>query len=154
MICLMPAVLTFSLLCEDCYLEIDKTDPNSTFIVSSVSNFLLVIKPLLNPLIYASRMQEIRVNSSNFRKLTFLHNFQTATRRMNDSCRRVCYPSLSASEPETMLASAGDGLPRRSSFISRTSTRRHDYSITSAQQIGNGYTRSLRRRTDEMTTDL
>lgn len=62
MICLMPAVLTFSLLCEDCYLELNKTDPDSRFIVSSVTNFLLVIKPLLNPLIYASRMQEIRVN--------------------------------------------------------------------------------------------
>ncbi|XP_049813918.1 trace amine-associated receptor 8a-like [Schistocerca nitens] len=73
---LMPGVLVFVLVCADCPFPFPETprDKFRMFFIYTTVNFLIILKTLLNPIIYAARMQEIKA----------------ATRRMMASARRTC----------------------------------------------------------------
>lgn len=63
---LMPAVLVFILICDDCVFPFQTTSQGrkNMFFVYVFVNFLVILKSLLNPIIYAARMQEIKVRVS------------------------------------------------------------------------------------------
>lgn len=60
---LMPAVLIFVLVCEDCAFPLPSTtrDRRNMFFLYTFVNFLVILKTGVNPIIYAARMQEIKV---------------------------------------------------------------------------------------------
>jgi melanocortin 2 receptor len=57
----MPAVLSYLLFCEDCLFHFSTFDKLAMFFIYTVVNLLVIFKTLLNPIIYAARMQEIKV---------------------------------------------------------------------------------------------
>ena len=61
----MPAVLSYLLFCEDCMFHFKTLDKFVMFFIYTAVNLLIIFKTLLNPIIYAARMHEIKV-----RKLT------------------------------------------------------------------------------------
>ncbi|XP_046998316.1 beta-3 adrenergic receptor-like [Schistocerca americana] len=63
---LMPGVLVFVLVCADCPFPFPETprDKFRMFFIYTTVNFLIILKTLLNPIIYAARMQEIKVGAT------------------------------------------------------------------------------------------
>ncbi|XP_047115809.1 beta-3 adrenergic receptor-like [Schistocerca piceifrons] len=95
---LMPGVLVFVLVCADCPFPFPETprDKFRMFFIYTTVNFLIILKTLLNPIIYAARMQEIKA----------------ATRRMMASARRTCRwcaPLLEVAGGAEESAGAGAG---------------------------------------------
>ncbi|XP_049786038.1 beta-3 adrenergic receptor-like [Schistocerca cancellata] len=95
---LMPGVLVFVLVCADCPFPFPETprDKLRMFFIYTTVNFLIILKTLLNPIIYAARMQEIKA----------------ATRRMMASARRTCRwcaPLLEVAGGAEESAGAGAG---------------------------------------------
>ncbi|PSN54542.1 hypothetical protein C0J52_07093 [Blattella germanica] len=71
----LPAVLGNILYCNDCVFKLRTFDKIVEFGIFTTLNFLIIVKTLLNPIIYAARMQEIKM----------------AIPRMHASlCRRCC----------------------------------------------------------------
>lgn len=57
----MPATILFVLVCKDCLLKFNGLSANMIFIIYFIANFLIILKTLINPIIYAARMHEIKV---------------------------------------------------------------------------------------------
>lgn len=62
----MPATFLYIFVCEDCPLKFDWIDDDVKFLVNIVSNCLIILKTLVNPIIYAARMHEIQVSLLGF----------------------------------------------------------------------------------------
>jgi hypothetical protein len=60
----MPAVLSYLLFCEDCLLHFNTFNKFAMFFIYTMVNLLIIFKTLLNPIIYAARMHEIKVRSN------------------------------------------------------------------------------------------
>lgn len=59
----LPACLSFLLICQlGCLYEPDDININATFFMSVIINVLIILKTLVNPIIYSSRMIEIQVS--------------------------------------------------------------------------------------------
>ncbi|XP_067004292.2 glucose-dependent insulinotropic receptor [Anabrus simplex] len=97
----MPALVVLLLVCHDCRYRLDSGHKVVMIGVHSFTNFLVILKTLLNPIIYAARMHEIKV----------------AIRRMHCSIRRVCCPCLPAT-------SNGGAMETSQSEMSRHLTQR------------------------------
>lgn len=59
---LMPLTITYFLVCDDCYFVRTKVNPSLLFFILMPLNTLCVLKTLVNPIIYAARMQDIKVS--------------------------------------------------------------------------------------------
>jgi hypothetical protein len=57
----MPAVLSYLLFCEDCLFHFRTFNKFIMFFIYTIVNLLVIFKTLLNPIIYAARMHEIKV---------------------------------------------------------------------------------------------
>jgi hypothetical protein len=57
----MPAVLSYLLVCEDCLFHFKAFNKSVMFSIYTIVNLLVIFKTLLNPVIYAARMHEIKV---------------------------------------------------------------------------------------------
>ncbi|XP_067203754.1 trace amine-associated receptor 4-like isoform X2 [Linepithema humile] len=58
----MPGVIMFMLFCEDCVWQLKNViSMNIAFIIYTIINFLIILKTLVNPIIYAARMHEIKI---------------------------------------------------------------------------------------------
>jgi len=57
----MPAVLSYLLFCEDCLFHFNQFNKLVMFFIYTIVNLLVIFKTLLNPIIYAARMHEIKV---------------------------------------------------------------------------------------------
>jgi hypothetical protein len=57
----MPAVLSYLLFCEDCLFHFNTFNKFIMFFIYTIVNLLVIFKTLLNPIIYAARMHEIKV---------------------------------------------------------------------------------------------
>jgi hypothetical protein len=60
----MPAVLSYLLFCEDCLFRFNTFNKFIMFFIYTIVNLLVIFKTLLNPIIYAARMHEIKVSTS------------------------------------------------------------------------------------------
>ncbi|EGI65791.1 hypothetical protein G5I_05697 [Acromyrmex echinatior] len=58
----MPAVITFVLVCDDCILQLNRVSARVIFFIHVINNGLIILKTLVNPIIYAAQMDEIKVN--------------------------------------------------------------------------------------------
>ncbi|XP_063986867.1 beta-2 adrenergic receptor-like [Diachasmimorpha longicaudata] len=67
----MPATFLFVLVCDDCLVKSNWITGYSKFIIFNAANCLLILRTIVNPIIYAARMHEI----------------QAATERMHSSFR-------------------------------------------------------------------
>nr|CAD7409056.1 unnamed protein product [Timema cristinae] len=76
----LPAVITYILICDDCVFKFTDIDPVLNTLVNAIVNFLIICKTLFNPIVYAARMQEIKIA---------LHQMKL------NVCRR-CFPFLTA----------------------------------------------------------
>ncbi|XP_025266717.1 trace amine-associated receptor 2-like [Camponotus floridanus] len=56
----MPAVIIFMLVCIDCMFQLN-VSKQIEFLIYAVINGLIILKTLINPIIYAARMHEIKV---------------------------------------------------------------------------------------------
>lgn len=65
----MPGVMMYMLVCNDCVLQLNGVSARVVFFIYAIINGLIILKTLVNPIIYAARMHEIKI----------------ATRRMNDA---------------------------------------------------------------------
>ncbi|XP_048515670.1 lysophosphatidic acid receptor 1-like [Athalia rosae] len=57
----MPGTIMYTLVCEDCLLKFDWITGYERFFLFNAINFLIILKTLVNPIIYAARMHEIKV---------------------------------------------------------------------------------------------
>ncbi|KAJ9584830.1 hypothetical protein L9F63_020827, partial [Diploptera punctata] len=57
----MPAVLSNLLVCNDCIFEFNSFNKYFMFFFHCIVNLLIIVKTLLNPIIYAARMHEIKM---------------------------------------------------------------------------------------------
>ncbi|XP_072743257.1 uncharacterized protein [Anoplolepis gracilipes] len=57
----MPAVIVYMLVCDDCILQLNGISVHTTFFIYAVINGLIILKTLVNPIIYAARMHEIKI---------------------------------------------------------------------------------------------
>lgn len=76
---------------------------------------------------------------------------------MNADCRRMLCLFVSSDELDRTFSSIGaEGHhPQKYSFVSVNSTKRNQCSASNSIHLGNGFTtRSMRRRTEDITTDL
>ncbi|KYN04066.1 Trace amine-associated receptor 3 [Cyphomyrmex costatus] len=71
----MPGVIMYMLVCNDCVLQLNGVSARVIFFIYATINGLIILKTLVNPIIYAARMHEIKI----------------ATRRMHDA---FCGPKL------------------------------------------------------------
>ncbi|XP_071573858.1 adrenocorticotropic hormone receptor-like [Temnothorax nylanderi] len=65
----MPGVMMYMLVCNDCVLQLNGVSARGVFLIYATINGLIILKTLVNPIIYAARMHEIKI----------------ATRRMHDA---------------------------------------------------------------------
>ncbi|XP_011315081.1 G-protein coupled receptor 12 isoform X1 [Fopius arisanus] len=63
----MPATFLFVFVCDDCLLPFDWISKYPRFLVYSASHCLLILKTIVNPIIYAARMHEIQVATKRMR---------------------------------------------------------------------------------------
>lgn len=75
----IPAVLLYCLVCADCMYSFKAADPITMFALYTTCNFLYILKTLVDPVIYAARMHEIKM----------------AVRRMRLFCCHCCPGSVS-----------------------------------------------------------
>ncbi|CAL1680360.1 unnamed protein product [Lasius platythorax] len=64
----MPAVIVYMLVCNDCILQLNGVSMHTTFFIYAVINGLIILKTLINPIIYAARMHEIKVATRRMHK--------------------------------------------------------------------------------------
>lgn len=57
----MPAVMMFILVCNDCVLQLNGVSDSVKFFYYCIINCLIILKTLVNPIIYAARMHEIKI---------------------------------------------------------------------------------------------
>ncbi|XP_065338945.1 melanocortin receptor 5-like [Cloeon dipterum] len=57
----MPAVLVFCLVCADCVYHFDTASRVTMLYIYTTINFLYILKTLVDPIIYAARMHEIKL---------------------------------------------------------------------------------------------
>ncbi|RLU18879.1 hypothetical protein DMN91_009237, partial [Ooceraea biroi] len=58
----MPGVMIYVLVCDDCVFQFNLVSARAMFFIYTVINGLIILKTLVNPIIYAARMHEIQVN--------------------------------------------------------------------------------------------
>jgi hypothetical protein len=58
----MPGVMIYVLVCDDCVFQFNWVSPRAMFFIYTMINGLIILKTLVNPIIYAARMHEIKVN--------------------------------------------------------------------------------------------
>ncbi|GAB1863998.1 Trace amine-associated receptor 4-like [Camponotus japonicus] len=77
----MPAVIVNMLFCIDCMLQLNGVSVQIKFFIYAVINGLIILKTLVNPIIYAARMHEIKVATKRmhnaFCEWTTLNHFTT-----------------------------------------------------------------------------
>ncbi|XP_049829077.1 trace amine-associated receptor 4-like [Schistocerca gregaria] len=95
LVALMPAVLIFVLYCDDCLypLPTRTNERINMFFIFTTVNFLVILKTLINPIIYAARMHEIKA----------------ATKRMNATVRGVCCQRAAGRREAESEAGGGAG---------------------------------------------
>lgn len=98
----MPATFLYVLVCDDCLLKFDWTTGYSRFMIYNVANFLIILKTLINPIIYAARMHEIQV----------------ATRRMQSSLCGLFGFGKMLEERNSLALHSSEGLPVRVGYSS------------------------------------
>ncbi|XP_059470314.1 melanocortin receptor 5-like [Neocloeon triangulifer] len=57
----MPAVLVYCLVCADCLYHFTAADRITMFVLYTTVNFMYILKTLVDPIIYAARMHEIKL---------------------------------------------------------------------------------------------
>jgi len=57
----MPAVMVYCLVCADCAYSFNFADRITTFCIYTTCNLLFILKTLVDPIIYAARMHEIKI---------------------------------------------------------------------------------------------
>ncbi|XP_046997116.1 beta-3 adrenergic receptor-like [Schistocerca americana] len=94
---LIPAVLVFVLVCDDCPAPLPRSEPQHfrMFFLFTIVNLAVILKTLVNPFIYASRMHEIKV----------------AMQRMSWSCRAACWSAEAPppARPTVAVTAASNG---------------------------------------------
>lgn len=103
----MPGTIVFILVCKDCLLKFDWVNGNGQFFVYNAINCLIILKTMVNPIIYAARMHEIKM----------------ATRRMHASLCGCLGLTNFASETIGMGHSS-EGNPSNRASLSRTAVCR------------------------------
>ncbi|KAM0732736.1 Trace amine-associated receptor 3 [Formica fusca] len=77
----MPGVIMYMLFCDDCILQLKGVSMHTKFFIYAVINGLIILKTLVNPIIYAARMHEIKIATKRmhnaFCEWTTLTNFTT-----------------------------------------------------------------------------
>ncbi|XP_015608084.1 trace amine-associated receptor 8a [Cephus cinctus] len=63
----MPGTILYTLVCKDCLLDLSGLTKNGIFFVICAVNLLIILKTIVNPIIYAARMQEIKVATRRMR---------------------------------------------------------------------------------------
>lgn len=58
----MPGVTMYMLVCNDCILQLNGVSAQIIFFIYAIINGLIILKTLINPIIYAARMHEIKVS--------------------------------------------------------------------------------------------
>lgn len=58
----MPGVMMYMLVCNDCVLQLNGVSARVVFLIYAIINGLIILKTLVNPIIYAARMHEIKVS--------------------------------------------------------------------------------------------
>ncbi|XP_043286249.1 trace amine-associated receptor 4-like [Venturia canescens] len=102
----MPATFLYIFVCEDCPLKFDWIDDEAKFFINIVSNCLIILKTLINPIIYAARMHEIQI----------------ATKRMHSSL--CCFRATTNNSEERNRTHSSEGaFIHRFSFSRRTIRR-------------------------------
>ncbi|CAG7818761.1 unnamed protein product [Allacma fusca] len=72
----MPAILWYILVCEDCVFDITNIPYNVKIPVNIVINILVILKAVVDPIIYALRMTDIQVALKKMRYNFFLWVFE------------------------------------------------------------------------------
>ncbi|XP_036150136.1 uncharacterized protein LOC105834086 [Monomorium pharaonis] len=57
----MPGVIMYILVCNDCVLQLNGVSERVVFFIYAIINGLIILKTLVNPIIYAARMHEIKL---------------------------------------------------------------------------------------------
>ncbi|XP_070164540.1 adrenocorticotropic hormone receptor-like [Polyergus mexicanus] len=57
----MPGVIMYMLFCDDCILQLKGVSVHTKFFIYAIINGLIILKTLINPIIYAARMHEIKI---------------------------------------------------------------------------------------------
>ncbi|XP_011877479.1 PREDICTED: trace amine-associated receptor 4-like isoform X2 [Vollenhovia emeryi] len=57
----MPGVTMYMLVCNDCVLQLRGVSARVMFFIYAIINGLIILKTLVNPIIYAARMHEIKI---------------------------------------------------------------------------------------------
>ncbi|XP_063244833.1 trace amine-associated receptor 3-like [Bacillus rossius redtenbacheri] len=104
----LPAVTVFVLVCYDCAVTLDSISILQLVPVNTVVNLLVICKTLLNPIIYAARMQEIKI----------------AIRLMNMSLCHCCCPNME-SHHDDLFGNSDYSQHYRASTLGRNSTHLH-----------------------------
>ena len=63
----IPAVIWFIVYCKDCVVTFESLDPTVTLPIGITVNSLIVLKSLLDPIIYTVRMKDFKVASQRLR---------------------------------------------------------------------------------------
>ncbi|TGZ54498.1 Uncharacterized protein DBV15_10071, partial [Temnothorax longispinosus] len=56
----MPGVMMYMLVCNNCVLQLNGVSARGMFLIYATINGLIILKTLVNPIIYAARMHEIK----------------------------------------------------------------------------------------------
>ncbi|XP_069668840.1 melanocortin receptor 5-like [Periplaneta americana] len=152
----MPAVLSYLLLCEDCLFHHNNSfNKFVTFFIYTIVNLLIISKTLLNPIIYAARMHEIKMAIPRMHStlchcccLRLADGDSESSERSQHSHHRMSqyYTSGNLLRCNTTIyrmhscpTTASNGNPQAQELLQRKSTRGHYHH---------------RRRKDDYSTDL
>jgi hypothetical protein len=148
----MPAVLSYLLFCEDCLFHFTTLDMFVMFFIYTAVNLLVIFKTLLNPIIYAARMHEIKMaiprmqatlcrccweplredSGNSDRSLHRLSQYYVSSNNLQ-RCNTTIY------RMHSLPTTASNGNSQVHELLQRKSTRGHHH---------------YRRRRDDYSTDL
>ncbi|XP_015517077.1 lysophosphatidic acid receptor 1-like [Neodiprion lecontei] len=123
----MPGTILYILACDDCLLNLDWVTGRAKFLVYNAVNCLIILKTLVNPIIYAARMHEIKV----------------AKRRMHASLCR-CFNPVRADGMAIGLHCSSEGNQSNRASLSRTAVCKLASNVSGKNQRGSdrSYTRT------------
>ena len=111
-LCWMPAVITFILICFDCTLHPRQLHWRTHLDLAITTNTLVVLKCLVDPVIYAARMPEIKLALRRLRQLVL--------------CRPGSTGGLQSGRTRTTLAGTQRGLTQMRSATAAASSLRQN----------------------------
>ncbi|PNF33464.1 hypothetical protein B7P43_G03013 [Cryptotermes secundus] len=151
----MPAVLSYLLFCEDCLFHFNTFNKSVMFFIYTIVNLLVIFKTLLNPIIYAARMHEIKMAiprmhatlcrccclfltedlDNSERSLHRLSQYYASSNNLQRSNTTIC-------RMHSCPATASNGNTQVHELLQRKSSRGHHHHY------------NHRRRRDDSSTDL